>query len=205
MKPVRARYIFEEPQNESFALAYTIDSLWRKFDIVILRTNHRQGKDKEYADLLNRLRVGIVEDDDLRKLEERVLPDNHPDIPSDALVVTCKNSSVNTINENRLRIFCDDEYVTEAVTRTKTQGKIKPLLDNSGAVRNTPLQQVLKLKIGARVMLTYNIDKCDSLTNGTFGEVRGFQFDQNNLVSQIFVQFDDDISGKERRKNYVNL
>ena len=205
LRPVRARYIFEEPQNESFALAYLVEPLWKKFDIVMLRTNHRQGEDKEYADILNRLRIGTVEDEDLRKLEERVLSINHPDIPSDALVETCKNSAVNYINEDKLKMISDDEFVSEAITRTKTQGKIKPLLDNSGAVRNMPLQHILKLRIGARIMLTYNIDTCDSLTNGTFGEVKGFQFDQNNFVSKIYVQFDNDISGKERRKNFVTL
>ena len=85
------------------------------------------------------------------------------------------------------------------------KGRIKPLLDNSGAVRNNPLQQILKLKIGAHVMLTYNVDTCDSLTNGTFGEVKGFDFDHNNCVSRVYVCFDNELSGKEWRKNFVIL
>ena len=205
LRPVMARYIFEEPQNEAFALSYLIDPLWKKFEIVMLVTNHRQGEDKEYADILNRIRRGEVNDDDLTKLEERVLPVNHPDIPSDALVISCKNAAVNGINEKKLKLINDDEFKIEAVTRTKTQGNIKPVIDNSGAVRNTPLQQILKLRIGARVMLTYNIDTCDSLTNGTFGEVKGFEIDHKNCVSSVFVHFDNEISGKERRKNFVNL
>ena len=67
-----------------------------------------------------------------------------------------------------------------AIARTKTQGHINPRVDNSGAIRNTPLQYLLKLKVGARIMLTYNIDTCDSLTNGTFGEIKGTELDQNN-------------------------
>ena len=54
-------------------------------------------------------------------------------------------------------------------------------------------------------MLTYNIDTCDSLTNGTFGEIRGIELDQNNEVSRIIVQFDNDVSGRERRKNCSEL
>ena len=53
LRPVRARYIFEEPMNESFALSYLIDSLWQKFEIIMLNENHRQGEDRQYANVLN--------------------------------------------------------------------------------------------------------------------------------------------------------
>ena len=34
-------------------------------------------------------------------------------------------------------------------------------------------------------MLNYNIDTCDSLTKGTFGEVKEIELDQNNEVKRI--------------------
>ena len=106
---------------------------------------------------------------------------------------------MNTINKEKLNQINSKEFVIHAVAKTKTQGNINPKLDNSGCIRNTPLQHVLKLKVGARIMLTYNIDTCDSLTNGTFGEVIGIEFDQSNEVSRVLVQFDNEISGRERR------
>ena len=102
LRPVRARYIFDEPQNEAFSLANTVDSLWKKFDVVVLKTNHRQGEDRVYADMLNRFRCGEFTEVDIEKLEERVRPLNHPDIPKDALVITCKNVTVNALNEEKL-------------------------------------------------------------------------------------------------------
>ena len=54
-------------------------------------------------------------------------------------------------------------------------------------------------------MLTHNIDTSDSLTNGTFGEVIGFEFDSTNSLTRVFVCFDNEISGKERRKNFLQL
>ena len=54
-------------------------------------------------------------------------------------------------------------------------------------------------------MLTYNIDTCDSLTNGTFGTVVGFQFNEHNEMTTILVQFDNESCGKQRRKNYTNI
>ena len=205
LRPVLARYIFEEPINEGFQLAFLLDPLWEKFDIVILTTNHRQGEDKDYADILNRIRVGKIEEEDMKKLDERVRPINHPDIPKEALVVTCKNKAVNAINEDKLALIEGQEYVVEATAKTQTQKTISPRTEASGAIRNTPLQKILKMKIGARIMLTYNIDTCDCLTNGTFGEIIGIEFDKMNNLTRVIVSFDGEASGKERRKNHVNL
>ena len=205
LRPVQARYIFEEPISETFKLSYHLDPLWQKFDVVMLRTNHRQGEDKEYADILNRIRIGDIQQTDMNHLKERVREINHPDIPKDALVITCKNKDVNAINERKLAHISEHEYLMEAQARTQTMKKLSPLTDASGAIRNTPLQKTLKIKIGARVMLTHNIDTCDSLTNGTFGEVIGVEFNDSNIVKRVIVCFDNEISGKERRKNYVQL
>ena len=49
-------------------------------------------------------------------------------------------------------------------------------------------------------MLTFNIDTYDSLTNGSFGEVVGFNVNQSGIVNQILVHFYDEDCGKQRRK-----
>ena len=59
LKPVCGRYIFDEPQNPSYHLTFQLESLWHKLSILNLEINHRQGKDKDYAEMLNRVREGI--------------------------------------------------------------------------------------------------------------------------------------------------
>ena len=54
-------------------------------------------------------------------------------------------------------------------------------------------------------MLTYNIDTCDSLTNGSFGEVIGIEFDKCGTITKVVVHFYDEKCGKERRKKYHNM
>ena len=98
LKPVRARYICEEPMNESFLLCHILSPLWEKFDVIMLNQNHRQGEDRLFAELLNRAREGMLTEDDEKLLETRVCPKNHPDIPKNALAVTCINKKVNQIN-----------------------------------------------------------------------------------------------------------
>ena len=80
MCPISGRFIFLEPRNTQFFLTSEIDPLWPKFECINLEINHRQGEDKDYADMLNRIRVGKQTSDDIQKLKERVRNENHEDI-----------------------------------------------------------------------------------------------------------------------------
>ena len=205
LKPVLGRYIFDEPINESFLLAFLTSSLWKKFCVIILRHNHRQGEDRNYADILNRLRIANVTEEDVKTLESRVRPLNHPDIPRNALVVTCKNSEVNQINEERLKDIEDKEIIIESINKASSLKQFKPRTDAGGNIAGTPLQRQLKLKTGAKVMLTYNINTFDCLTNGALGEVLGFKFNQDGSVKEVYVHFFNEDCGKERRKIFVTI
>ena len=66
------------------------------------------------------------------------------------------------------------------------------MTDNTGAIVGTQLQKTLKLKIGAKVMMTANVATTDSLTNGTFGEVIGFEKDDRGKISSVLVEFVDE-------------
>ena len=90
----------------------------------------------------------------------------------------------------------EDFYAT--VTRSGKPAK-KPKLNNDGSIPNTTLQWHLKLKIGAPVMLTHNVDVMDSLTNGTMGHVVGFE-SAGNCIKRILVQFDNIKAGQQKRK-----
>ena len=51
------------------------------------------------------------------------------------------------------------------------------------------LPKYLKLKIGAKVMSTVNVDIKNPLTNGVMGIFKHFETTEN--VSTIFIEFDD--------------
>ena len=77
------------------------------------------------------------------------------------------------INEQRIALINETMHEIPAIVRSSAQKEVNPKTSSDGSIFNTPLQKLLKLKIGAKVMLTYNIDVIDSLTNGAFGEVIG--------------------------------
>ena len=205
LRPVLGKFICEIPKSESYHLAYLAEPLWEKFRVILLVQNHRQGEDGEYANILNRIRDGRLSEDDQRVLETRVRPINHTDIPKDALFVTCTNAEVNRINDEAISVIKGTEYILEAVVCSKSHKCVKTITERSGAVRNTPLQKTLKLKVGAKIMLTHNLDVNDSLTNGTFGEVIGFNFDRFGNIAQVNVHFSNEESGRELRMNYTDL
>ena len=104
MCPISGRFIFLNPRNSQFFLTSEIDPLWRKFDCLNLEINHRQGDDKDYADTLNRIRVGEENAEDIKKLKERVRHEGHEDIKKekDALYIYGTNKKVNQMNNRRL-------------------------------------------------------------------------------------------------------
>ena len=171
----------------------------------MLVNNHRQDGDKVYADLLNRVRIGKPNEEDLNLLRTRVRLEGHPDLPDEALRVMSTNKEVNKYNDRRLTQVREEEHVFEAIARSRTQKKLKPMTDKTGAIKGTQLQKTLKLKIGAKVMMTANVATTDSLTNGSFGEVVEFERDEGGKISAVLVQFVEEKSGREMRKTRPDI
>ena len=196
LRPVMGKYIFELPRSTDYHVSYHIEPLWETFGVIQLLTNHRQGEDFDYAEVLNRIRAGSQTENDYNLLEQRVKPENHSDIPPDALFVTCKNKHVNEINEHRLEMLEGDLIKISAIVKSCSQKQVNAKTNTDGSIFNTPLQKNLRLKVGAKVMLTFNIDVIDSLTNGAFGEIKGFQYTSSGSVKTVLVHFKNEKVGQ---------
>ena len=204
LKPCKGRYIFDEPINPDYKIDYQLGSHWQSFEVVILGKNHRQGDDKDYADMLNRFRTGQQTEDDMLKLNERVRQRDHPDLKG-AMFVTCTNVEVEKQNRRRLNEIKEEVAVLEAVNVHPTIRDFKPTLGKKGEVRDTPFLQSLKVKRTARVQLTYNIDTLDCLTNGARGEIVDFVRNEKGHIDKIMVKFDDEHQGQKRRESQPML
>ena len=98
LQPVCGKYIFDRPQNNSYHLTFELDSRWHKFNVLNLEINHRQGKDKEYAEMLNRVREAKQSESDIEKLKTRIRPLEHPDLKDVGLYIVCTRSKCTRIN-----------------------------------------------------------------------------------------------------------
>ena len=128
MCPISGRYIFLNPRNEQFFLTHEVDPLWKKFDVINLEINHRQGEDRDYADMLNRIRVGKETPNDIEQLKQRVRDLNHEDIKreKDALFIFGTNKKVNQMNNRRLKALNGDEHLIVAICLHKTIKNFNP-------------------------------------------------------------------------------
>ena len=102
LKPVFQRFVSKKPCSEEYHLAYGDGSepLWRSFRVIFLMENHRQGNDKTYAEILNRMRIGEQTKEDIGLL-------NHPDLKA-------KQSTFQNWNQISSRIYKKmDQYVTQ--------------------------------------------------------------------------------------------
>ena len=201
LKPVRGSYIFAAPNCPDYKLAYGdgTDSLWKSFSVINLEENHRQGKDKIYADMLNRIRVGKQTQEDIEILRSRVRPKDHPDLKG-AVFISAKVAPVAKFNEIALAKTPGKLYISKATHIQAMSKSYKPRIDKkSGRVGDTHYVDELKLKVGARVMLIYNIDVSDLLTNGTVGTVLGVIEGNDGVVTAVIVRFDNPEAGKQAR------
>ena len=130
MSPISGRFIFLSPINSQFFLTNNMDPLWEKFECINLEINHRQGEDNDYANMLNRIRVGEETSEDIDKLKDRVRNENHIDIrrEKDALYIFGTNMKVNQMNNRRLKALKGEEKVILAICMHRTIKKTTILL-----------------------------------------------------------------------------
>ncbi len=213
LQPVMANWIFQPPRGLQFQSSHELDPLWEKFSAIELKENHRQGKDKTYADILNRIRLGHQTAEDIQLLKSRITST----VPENAVFVYGTNALVQERNENELTNQIGTLVELKATNVHSNIRNFKPKVSKDGTVNDTPFLNVLKLKKGARVMLTFNVDTTDGLTNGTTGKIVSFitkvgtETTNPNLIFAVLVQLDDTKSGKNAQeknrmllKKYVN-
>ena len=186
------------PINKEHALAHSLRDLWRLFTVVTLEENHRQGEDKVYGDLLNRVRTGDHTDEDIALLETRVRPSTDPSL-NDGIHVYGTNAKVNARNNQKLDQMEGELFTIRAKNASRTVKTFKT--NNAGCIKNTPFQAVLKLKINAEVVLVHNINTLDGLTNGCRGVLVDVE-KKGKSIHRLVIKFHNPDHGRlQREKN----
>ena len=207
LQPIRAKFPWNEPYDQKHKTAHMLSPLWNLFESILLRTNHRQGSDLDYSNLLEKIRTGQAGEEEFEILRKRVLKRGDKNIPSTCVSVFSGNKHVNAKNNQVLEDIEGVEYKIEIVIRhnIKSMQNYTPYIEPAGNVRNTQLQKVLKFKVGSRVLLTVNLNTNDLLTNGCLGTVVGVQLGDNEEVNEVHVAFDNPEAGKETIQKFPHL
>ncbi|XP_066288772.1 uncharacterized protein [Branchiostoma lanceolatum] len=206
LPPVKGKSLCRDRKKE-------IIDLWNPiFEVVQLEEIMRQKDDAAFAELLNRLRVkrkkDKLSDEDDKTLCSRVLSLDFAsdDYPKDALHIFGTNDTVDRHNDNMLILRCSPIRRYEAFDFSKDlcSGSIKRR-DLVEGVRDD-LLDVLRVGVGARVILCRNVNVEDGLVNGAFGTVTGMKGGEDNAseVATVYVLFDNPrVGAEERQKSAV--
>ena len=207
LRPCLGRFICEEPKNPEFQITHRLMARWQMFKCILLTKNHRQGKDKTYADLLNRVRVGVHTNEDLDLLRSRIRSANHEDIKNVDMFIGCKRKDVAERNIQYLARLKGKLERMKAVHHTATKKKFKPKISKKdGNVGDTSLIDELMLKVGAQVMIVHNIDTLDQLTNGQIGLLIDFiRTTEDKKIEVLVIKLRDESAGSQNKMKHPGL
>ena len=179
--------------------------LWNDFLVHELDEVMRQ-KNKDFAHALNKIHTAVPEKESsvdfmLRSCEMNI-PHTDPAYPINAMHVYAQNKHCAEWNNTRLDSIQDTLYTNNAHDVSKDGSiNISQITITEKLKETANLPNTVNVKIGARVMLTCNIDISDGLTNGAMGTVTGIVQKQNNTLHVILVRFDSDKVGDNAKSN----
>ena len=178
--------------------------LWRKFQRVKLTDVVRQRGDFELISLLNKIREGEIHDHVENTLRSRFLKKKY--FPQHVLHMFAGNKPAKEYNETQVNTLDTQLILIDAINEIPkdivvSQSQIDAIKQRKMSETGN-LESQLKLKIGAQVMLTSNLDIDDRLVNGLVGTVKQIKY-KNNEVSVVYLTFNDNNAGREAMQSDV--
>lgn len=212
LKPVFDNWIFNNTNHGYGDLATNVwDEYFTLFELTEIM---RQKDDKEFAELLNRLREGNHTQNDIEVLKERILKikPGQENYPINTTHLFSANAQVNDHNNtiyqashtDKAQIKCIDIVVGDMSDDLKKKMKEKIPDDPS---KTMGLYTVVLIAVGAKYDLTTNVNVPDGMTNGAecIIEKIDYRVINSNRPSIIWVSFPQTNIGKNHRKEYAHL
>lgn len=134
--------------------------------------------EQAFISFLNSIRDKTITDEQLTKLNQRVLIDLSLDsLPARVVVLTAMNKQARDINLAKLTELHSSKQTFEGQT--------------SGTFRRSsfPTDEILELKVGARVMMVNN-DRDKRWVNGSMAIIKDF-INEEDIISGVLIQLDD--------------
>ena len=208
LKPVGDRLVFLDLDEDAKALA---PNSWKDhFKIYELVDIMRQKDDLKFAQLLNRLRLNELTEEDKDNLRKRVVDRNSGEYPRDAVHLFAEKEGMykhnknvmNDIDGEEVDIPCHDTVASANISPKKARELISQLPDDPEKTAN--MEKVLTVKVGMKYNISVNVNVEDGLANGTTGKVKFIEYkiEGNNRPSIIWMKFDDPRIGKATREKY---
>ena len=126
-------------------------------------------KDKIFLNILNKIRLGNVTNNDLSIINERTIND-YSEIPEETIILSPTNRKVDNINNLNLQNIQSKSFIFKS--------------SQTGDFKDRPAHETLELKVGAQVMMVKNDTKFPKRwVNGSIGVVS--QLDEKSIHLKI--------------------
>ncbi|XP_021963475.1 ATP-dependent DNA helicase PIF1-like [Folsomia candida] len=212
LSPVFGQFVFEDSKE---ILGPIIGNpLWNRFRVFELKEIMRQKDDAKFATALNRLSMGMLEEEDIQMFKSREIGKNLI-VPDDATWLFYSNADCDKFNReaiNRAKGPLYNSYAIDRVQGGKILASQQAMLESAEYLS---LQQTggmpyhVALRVGLRYMITTNIDVSDGLFNGATGKLtRVIEKPLTNgqkAVKIVFMEFSEKLVGQLARANNLGL
>ena len=172
-----------------------------------------QREDLQFIQILIKICEGNCEAEVETILRSKFFPQSSDQFPKNALHVFPENAPANEHNQTMLDEIENQLIIVPAIFILPNDCNINiESLQKRKLSKTGNLASLLKLKVGAQIMLNKNIDIDDKLVNGAPGKVMGFQY-CSKKVEVVFIEFNDRSVGRNlmdsddisRRNNWVPI
>ena len=212
LKPVFDKWIFENCQSCYSEFA---SNVWTDyFTLFELTEIMRQKDDKQFAQLLNRLREGNHSEDDIAILKQRLMTSRpgEDDYPMNIAHLFTTNASVNAHNNALYTCSKTDKAQIKAIDiivgdiTDDLQKQIKNKIPDD-ATKTMGLYSIVSVAKAAKYDLTTNVDVSDGLTNGAECIIESIDYRVENSTrpSIIWVSFPQPDIGRNQRRENIHL
>ena len=210
LKPVTGDWIFNDMTHGASSLS---TNLWKDhFEIFELNEIMRQKDDKEFAEMLNRLRVDALTNEDKMKLEKcKVSKDqdnylvNAPHLFAENYFMHLFNESmISSLDTEKVIIPSHDSVISPSLSKEKQERAVASLPTDPNNTAN--LHSSLTVVVNMIYDLTVNINIEDGLANGASCTVKFIEYkiSETNRPSVIWVHFHEESAGFETRVKFRN-
>lgn len=213
LRPVGDKYIFQF--NNSYN-ALVDSPLWSLFKLFELTEIMRQKDDKLFAIALGNIARGTMTLDDIHLLKSRIVSDENSDTIGDAIRIFRSNAEVDAYNAKVLASLTTEGAIANAYDYCVGDGLVsirEKVLNNVKNLKTTEtygLPLKIDLKVGAKYMMTVNIDTEDGLVNGACGilmliDYGTLQKTNETVPCRLWIKFNEEKTGRKARANFHNV
>ncbi|CAB4042533.1 ATP-dependent DNA helicase PIF1, partial [Paramuricea clavata] len=212
LKPVFDHWIFENSSESYNTLA---SNLWQQyFQMFELPQVMRQREDKDFAEIINRIREGKHTENDIRVLKERIftLTSEHPEYPITSTHLFSTNMAVDEHNHEIFHKSTNEKVQVKAIDivlgdlSDDLKERVKKQIPNDPS-KTMGLYSVCSILKEAKYDLTTNVSVVDGMTNGAECIIKkiDYRVPGSSRPSIIWVLFQEQHIGNNHRKEYSYL